>query len=305
MVYPDKIKEGATIGLVSTSSPITAEREEQCVKAIEEMGFKVKKAPNITASKGGYMAGEESLRGEILNSMFADKDVDAIFCIRGGDGANRIIDYLDLDVIRDNRKPFVGYSDVSSLHLLFNQKCDMVTFHGPMVSSNIVDNFTPEVKEAFFAAINADAEYIYKAPAGHELKVAREGKAEGVMTGGNLTVICASLGTPYDMDTDGKILFIEEVGEHVGNLDRHVYQLRNAGKFDNIKGIVLGQFTDCREDVPGYDMTRIILDAIGDKDIPVIYNIQSGHDNPMINIPLGAMTCIDTSKKELRFMTGR
>ena len=305
MVYPDKIKEGATIGLVSTSSPITAEREEQCVKAIEEMGFKVKKAPNITASKGGYMAGEESLRGEILNSMFADKDVDAIFCIRGGDGANRIIDYLDLDVIRDNRKPFVGYSDVSSLHLLFNQKCDMVTFHGPMVSSNIVDNFTPEVREAFFAAINADAEYIYKAPAGHELKVAREGKAEGVMTGGNLTVICASLGTPYDMDTDGKILFIEEVGEHVGNLDRHVYQLRNAGKFDNIKGIVLGQFTDCREDVPGYDMTRIILDAIGYKDIPVIYNIQSGHDNPMINIPLGAMTCIDTSKKELRFMTGR
>lgn len=305
MVYPDKIKEGATIGLVSTSSPITAEREEQCVKAIEEMGFKVKKAPNITASKGGYMAGEESLRGETLNSMFADKDVDAIFCIRGGDGANRIIDYLDLDVIRDNRKPFVGYSDVSSLHLLFNQKCDMVTFHGPMVSSNIVDNFTPEVKEAFFAAINADAEYIYKAPAGHELKIAREGKAEGVMTGGNLTVICASLGTPYDMDTDGKILFIEEVGEHVGNLDRHVYQLRNAGKFDNIKGIVLGQFTDCREDVPGYDMTRIILDAIGDKDIPVIYNIQSGHDNPMINIPLGAMTCIDTSKKELRFMTGR
>ncbi|HIV80022.1 MAG TPA: LD-carboxypeptidase [Candidatus Avanaerovorax faecigallinarum] len=305
MVYPDKIKEGATIGLVSTSSPITAEREEQCVKAIEEMGFKVKKAPNITASKGGYMAGEESLRGEVLNSMFADKDVDAIFCIRGGDGANRIIDYLDLDVIRDNRKPFVGYSDVSSLHLLFNQKCDMVTFHGPMVSSNIVDNFTPEVREAFFAAINADAEYIYKAPAGHELKVAREGKAEGVMTGGNLTVICASLGTPYDMDTDGKILFIEEVGEHVGNLDRHVYQLRNAGKFDNIKGIVLGQFTDCREDVPGYDMTRIILDAIGDKDIPVIYNIQSGHDNPMINIPLGAMTCIDTSKKELRFMTGR
>ena len=305
MVYPDKIKEGATIGLVSTSSPITAEREEQCVKAIEELGFKVKKAPNITASKGGYMAGEESLRGEILNSMFADKDVDAIFCIRGGDGANRIIDYLDLDVIRDNRKPFVGYSDVSSLHLLFNQKCDMVTFHGPMVSSNIVDNFTPEVREAFFAAINADAEYIYKAPAGHELKVAREGKGEGVMTGGNLTVICASLGTPYDMDTDGKILFIEEVGEHVGNLDRHVYQLRNAGKFDNIKGIVLGQFTDCREDVPGYDRTRIILDAIGDKDIPVIYNIQSGHDNPMINIPLGAMTCIDTSKKELRFMTGR
>ena len=305
MVYPDKIKEGATIGLVSTSSPITAEREKQCVKAIEGMGFKVKKAPNITASKGGYMAGEESLRGEILNSMFADKEVDAIFCIRGGDGANRIIDYLDLDVIRDNRKPFVGYSDVSSLHLLFNQKCDMVTFHGPMVSSNIVDNFTPEVKEAFFAAINADAEYIYKAPAGHELKVAREGKAEGVMTGGNLTVICASLGTPYDMDTDGKILFIEEVGEHVGNLDRHVYQLRNAGKFDNIKGIVLGQFTDCREDVPGYDMTRIILDAIGDKDIPVIYNIQSGHDNPMINIPLGAVTCIDTSKKELRFMTGR
>ena len=305
MVYPEKIEKGATIGLVSPSSPITSEREEQCVKAIEDLGFKVKKAPNITASKGGYMAGEESLRGEVLNTMFADKDVDAIFCIRGGDGANRIIDFIDLDIVRNNKKPFVGYSDISSLHLLFNQKCDMVTFHGPMVSSNIVDHFTPEVEEAFFAAINADREYVYKAPEGYELKVARDGKAEGVMTGGNLTVICASLGTPYEMDTDGKILFIEEVGEHVGNLDRHVYQLRNAGKLDNVKGIVLGQFAGCNVDVPGYDMTRIMLDAIGDKNIPVFYNVQSGHDNPMINLPLGAMTCMDTAKKELKFLTGR
>ena len=303
MVYPDKIKEGATIGLVSTSSPITAEREEQCVKAIEEMGFKVKKAPNITASKGGYMAGEESLRGEILNSMFADKDVDAIFCIRGGDGANRIIDYLDLDVIRDNRKPFVGYSDVSSLHLLFNQKCDMVTFHGPMVSSNLVDAFDEETARALFDALSGEGDYVFRNPPDIPVRVMKEGRATGPLTGGNLSLLSAAMGTPYEMDARGKIIFIEEVAEPVTKIEKWCYQLRNAGKFRDCRGVLLGQLTDISNELmPEYTALDCIGEILADYDIPVMYDLQSGHGRPMITLPFGALCTMYTASGYIGFV---
>ena len=118
-------------------------------------------------------------------------------------------------------------------------------------------------------------------------------------------MLCASVGTPYEIDTKGKILFIEEIGEHIGNLDRHVYQLKNAGLLDEVKGIVLGQFARCDVDEEGFDMTRVILDAIGDMDIPVMYNIQSGHDFPMITLPMGAVCQMDTETKTIKFKVER
>lgn len=305
MRYPEKLKAGAVIGLVSPSSPVSEERQEACCKVMRSMGFRVKKADNISASKGGYMAGEEKVRGEWINRMFADPEVEAIFCIRGGDGANRIIPYIDLDVVRKNPKIFQGYSDITSLHLLFNQKCDLVTFHGPMISSNVVDQFDDETKKGFFESLTADEAYTYCPPEGFPIGAAREGCAEGEITGGNLTVLCASVGTPYEIETRGKILFIEEIGEHIGNLDRHVYQLKNAGLLDEVKGIILGQFARCEVDEEGFDMTRVVMDAIGDMDIPVMYNVQSGHGFPMITLPMGAVCRMDTETKSIVFETGR
>lgn len=305
MKYPEKLFKGATIGLVATSSQVSSERAKASIKVLEDMGFNVKVADNLAVSKGGYMAGDEEIRADWINRMFADDEVDAIFCIRGGDGANRIIDYLDLDSVRKNKKIFMGYSDVTSLHLLFNQECDLVTFHGPMVSSNMIDHFDEESKAACFEALTADAEYIYKAPEGFEIGIARQGMAEGPLTGGNLTVMCASLGTPYEMDTKGKILFIEEIGEHIGNLDRHIYQLRNSGKLRDAAGILLGQFTRCNTDEEDYTIVNVILEATKDLGIPVMYNIQSGHDFPMINIPMGAQCTMDTANKSIHFSVDR
>ena len=305
MKYPNKLKKGAVIGLVSPSSPISEEREEQCKNVIESLGYKVKMSDNITASKGGFMAGDEKIRAQWINKMFADPEVDAIFCIRGGDGANRIIEYIDLDIIRNNKKIFVGYSDITSLHFLFNQKCDLVTFHGPMVSSNMVDNFDDESKSAFFEALNAENEYTYKAPAGFEVGVAREGKSRGIMVGGNLTVMCASLGTSVEMQTRDKIIFIEEIGEHIGNLDRHIYQLRNAGKFDGARGIILGQFARCNVEEEDYTIVQSVMDATEGLNIPVMYNIQSGHGFPMINLPMGAECFMDTDSKSITFKIER
>lgn len=301
MKYPEKLKKGATVGIIAPSSPVPEERVGQCIETVESLGYRVKAADNLAASKGGYMAGDERVRGQWINRMFEDPEVDAVFCLRGGDGANRVIDFLDLEVIRNNPKIFVGYSDVTSLHLLFNQQCDLVTFHGPMVSSNMVDHFDPESREAFFEAIAEEGSYSYKAPSGKEIGVAREGCAKGRLTGGNLTVICASVGTPYEIDTTGKILFIEEIGEHIGNLDRHIYQLRNAGKFDSAAGILLGQFTRCDQDEPDYSIVDVVLEATEGLNIPVMYNIQSGHDFPMINLPMGAVCTMDTTEKSIIF----
>ncbi len=302
MIFPKKLQKGDTIGIVSPSSQVSAERVTQAEKALKDLGFQVKLSDNHACCKGGYMAGEESVRGTWINRMFADPEVDAIFCMRGGDGANRIIDFIDLDVIRSNPKIFVGYSDITSLHLLFNQECDLVTFHGPMVSSNIVDHFDAETSAALFASLTDDTPtYAYKAPKGMELQVARHGKAEGLMTGGNLTVMCNALGTFYDMDTKDKIIFIEEIGGHIGNMDRCIYQLRNAGKLEDAVGILLGQFTECRYETEHYDMVNILLEATADLNLPILYNVQSGHGFPMINLPMHANCRMDTESKTIVF----
>lgn len=303
MLYPKKINAGATIGLVSPCSAISEERLESCKRALKNMGFSIKLSENICANKGGYMAGDEKERGQWINKMFADPEVDAIFCIRGGDGGNRVTPYIDLDIVRANPKAFVGYSDITSFHLLFNQQADLITFHGPMVSSNLVDHLDAETKFSLFSCLNAEDSYSYVPPQGFDLKVLREGKADGPITGGNLTVVCASIGTPYEIDTKDKILFVEDLDAHIGNMDRHVYQLKNAGLLDHAKGIIIGQFTDCEYDEPDYGIGQVFLDATQDLNIPVMSNIQSGHGFPMVTLPMGAMCHMDTKAKSITFET--
>lgn len=290
------------VGLICSSSAVSAERESACKKAIENMGYRVKAADNLTADCGGYMAGSGSVRGKWINAMFADPDVDAVFCVRGGNGGSRAMEYLDLDLIRNNPKIFVGYSDVTSIHLAITQSCGFVTFHGPMVSSNIVDHFDEETKKSFFEAINAEKSYAFQNPQGHELCVLKEGQGCGELTGGNLALLSASIGTPYEVDTKGRILFIEEVGESVSRIERFACHLRNAGKFAQCSGILLGQFTDCsNERKPSYTELECLRELLEGLDIPVLYNVQSGHGHPMMTLPFGARCKIDTKEKTIRF----
>ena len=134
MKYPKKLQQGDTVGLVATSSRVSTERIAECVKCMEDMGYKVKTAANLDTVYAGFMAGTGKERADELNKMFADPEVDAILCLRGGDGSSRIMEYLDYEVIKNNPKLFVGYSDVTNLHTALTKKCDLVTFHGPMVS---------------------------------------------------------------------------------------------------------------------------------------------------------------------------
>lgn len=301
MTYPKKLEKGATVGLICPSSAISEERKAQCIETVEKLGYKVKTADNLTEDLGGYMAGSGKVRGEWINKMFADPEVDAIFCIRGGDGGTRTPEYIDLDIVRANPKIFVGYSDVTTMHLLFNQKADLVTFHGPMVSSNMVDGFDDEMKESFFAAINAEGNFEFKNPKDVEIKTLKEGKGEGILVGGNLSILSASIGTPYELDTDGKILFMEEVLEPITKIEKWIYHLRNAGKFAKCNGIILGQFTKIRNDAEDYDYLCCIKDALEGIDIPVMYDVQSGHGSQIMTLPLGAKCKMDTSSNKIMF----
>jgi muramoyltetrapeptide carboxypeptidase len=306
MRYPDQLKKGDTVGLICSSSPVSEERAQQCIALLESLGYQVKAAENLAVNYGGYMAGEGAIRGAAINRMFADPDVKAIFCVRGGDGGSRVMEHIDLPLIKRNPKIFVGYSDVTSLHIAINQACGLVTFHGPMVSSNMVDRFDAETSESFFSAINAEKDFEFKNPAGHELQALKEGCSEGVLVGGNLAVISAGIGTYYEIDTKDKILFIEDVDEGVYRIERFAYQLRNAGKLKAAKGILLGQFSNCEnKDMPEYDVIRCLQDILDGLDIPVMHNVQSGHGSPMMTLPFGAVCRIDTGSKAISFKIER
>ena len=302
MIVPKKIKKGDTVGLVCPSSNITEERKEKCIKAISDLGFRALPADNLTDSYAGYMAGKSHVRGEWINKMFANPEVDAIFCIRGGDGSSRIMEYLDLDIIKRNPKIFVGYSDITNLHLLLNQKCDLVTYHGPMVSSNMVDNFPTESRESFLNTLGQTEGYCFVNQKGYSVETLLPGNGEGTLIGGNLSLLSASIGTPYEVDTDGKILFIEEVEEPLTKIDKWIYHLRNSGKFKRVKGILLGQFTDIGTSAGGsYSYLDSVKDAVAELGIPVLYNIQSGHGDEIMTLPLGAKCFVDSDKREIRF----
>ncbi|MFT5874101.1 MAG: muramoyltetrapeptide carboxypeptidase [Clostridium sp.] len=302
MKYPKKLKNGATIGLICPSSPVSVERLLQCENVIKSLGYKVKIADNLTTNYAGYMAGDGAIRGKWINAMFADPQIDAIFCLRGGDAGSRAMEFLDLEMIKKNPKIFVGYSDITSMHLAFTQTCEFPTFHGPMVSSNMVENFDEETRESFFKALNANEAYEFKNTKGQELMVLKKGKATGELIGGNLALLASSIGTSYELDTKGKILFIEEVDEKMNRIERFAYQLRNSGKFNDCAGIILGQFIDCEnKGMPKYTEIECFKDILRGIDVPVMYNIQSGHDYPMMTLTFGATCTMDTAAKTISF----
>ena len=302
MRFPKKIKCGDTIGIIAPSSPLSDGKLEKCQKVLEDMGYKVKVGKSPYESVCGYMAGSAELRASDINLMFADKEVDAIFCIRGGYSSCKVMEHLDYDTIKNNPKIFVGYSDITSFNIAFNQKCDFVTYHGPMVSSNMIENYDDFTKKSFEDAINMDNELELKNPEGEEFKVLVEGYAKGQITGGNMTLITPSIGTDYEIDTKGKIIFMEEVDETVPKIEKMLYQLKYSGKFDDCVGVILGDFNNCINTYDeSYNIDCLMKDFFKDFYKPVMYNIKSGHCSPMSTIILGAACTVDTINKTIIF----
>ena len=302
MIKPQALKYGDTIGIIAPAN-YSGDSGNIMVKDLEARGFKVVLGDSFYA-KWYNFGGTDEVRANDINKMFKDKNIKAIFCVRGGYGSIRLLDLIDFETIKKNPKIFVGYSDITTLLLAITQKTDLVTFHGPM-SSNY-KNFDDITNTSFFNTImNNKTSYELSDYSGSALRTVREVKAEGEIVGGNLSLIVASLGTKYEIDTKGKILFIEEVGEYTYRIDRMFQQLKLAGKFDDASGIILGNFNKANKEAPeDMSLEDIFDDSFGKLKKPVISGFSSGHVRPLITLPIGARAKIDTSVNKIEIING-
>ena len=300
MICGKKLKFGDTLGLIAPSGAVRTEGAiERAVAETERMGFKVKLGESA-GQKYGYLSGTDEVRARDINRMFADDEVDAIVCLRGGYGAMRILDQLDYELIAKHPKIFMGFSDITALHIALLEKCGLVTFHGPMAAANWagkpLDDFSRD--SMYRALMNAEPAGELVNPPEYPRQTVNPGKAEGQLVGGNLMLIASSLGTPWELDTKDRIIFIEEVGERTYCVDRMLTQLRLAGKFRDCAGVVFGDFADCPIEYPEFGLTleEIIRDVVAPCGQPVFTGLRCGHCSPKLTLPFGVRARLDADQ---------
>jgi len=279
-------KKGDKLALVAPASFVTAEKLEKAVQNFEEMGFRVHYNSSVLL-KHGYLAGNDQARLADLHRAYADKSIAGIVSVRGGYGTLRFLEMLDYQLINDNPKPLLGFSDITSLLLAIYQKTNSPVFHAPMG----VSTFNDFTKNAFQKAMMESDSYSISAEA--EAYVVNAGKAKGELLGGNLAVICSLLGTKFQPDFSGKIVFLEEVGEAPYRIDRMLSQLLMVKSMKKAAGIVLGTFARCNAD-KHYDdiqdslsLKEVIIDRLSSLKIPVVYGFSFGHLENNAVLPIG------------------
>jgi muramoyltetrapeptide carboxypeptidase len=307
---PLRVRPGDTIGLIEPASNSNDAFDLTLVEeAIVAMGLKPKRAAHLL-DRYGYLAGQDKDRAADINAMFADKDVRAIFAVRGGWGCQRLLPFLDWGIIRANPKLLLGFSDITALHMAIAAKGGFVTLHGPNASSawgkSSVDSFR---SVAFDGATP-----LYQNPVPSEdrlvqrrwrTQILRGGKAQGRLLGGNLTVLTALAGTPYLPDFDGAILFLEDVGEAEYRIDRMLTQLAQAGVMKNLAGVVFGQCTDCRASdgsTSEFTLSAVLQQHLGMLGIPAYQGAWFGHITDQFTIPVGVRAEIDADAGTLRLL---
>lgn len=282
----NRLNPGDTIGLISPSSPAKENEIELGIKFFKDKGFNVKVGKNIY-NKIGYLAGSDLERAEDVMSMFLDSSVKMILCIRGGYGVIRTLPYLNFDIIKNNPKLFIGFSDITTYLNIFYNKCGFVTFHGPMLNSNF-DDIT--INHLLYTLTNGYIPYTITNPSAFPTTTNFDSSVTGILVGGNLSTICSTLGTDYEIDTNNKILFLEEVNEEPYSIDKMFTQLLLCNKLNCCKGIILGQFTKCS--LPHYERSLTLSEVISDRILslnkPTIMNFMSGHGYPKLTLPIGA-----------------
>ena len=310
-LVPPALYRGDTIAIIAPASVPERERIDRAVSRLEEMGFRVKFFGDIYR-RWGYLAGDDETRAEELMQAVADPEVAAIFPARGGTGVTRLLDMLDYSLFRKHPKILTGFSDITALHAALQEQAGLVTFHSPhpMDGIGMPDGLTDLSARTFWRAVLAENYVAHEKP-GFEIPLndaEREnittlvaGNAEGKIVGGNLSLVCALLGTPYEFDMTGNILLLEEVAEQPYRIDRFLSQLRLAGKFDVIAGVILGQFTDCE---PGPNKPSLTLAEIFDGyfshlGIPVLANFPTGHTPDNATLPLGVAVELDADQKRI------
>lgn len=305
MIEPKPLFPGASVALVAPSSAVPEEKLQPALDLVRELGMEPVLYPSCYyVNRDGYFAASDAQRAADINNAFADGSIDGVWCIRGGYGAHRLVPLLDLDCIRSNPKWFGGYSDITALHTAFNQLCGLATFHCTMPSTEPhPDEYTMGyLKKALFGGLSG----ALANPENQPVQTLVPGSAEGILCGGNLSLLAASIGTPWELDCKGKILFLEDIGEKTYRIDGMLTQLRNAGKFRDCAGIVLGAWTDCPPENPEQTLTltEIFDQLIVPAGKPAVMELSCGHCTTTMALPLGRMCSLNADTRGLTVKEG-
>ena len=307
---PDRLRAGATVGLVTPASNVP-ENEDllAAMDLVRSLGFEAKAAPNLRRRKQ-YLAGSDQQRADDLNGMFADDEVDAIFCVRGGYGSGRLLRDLDYRTIANNPKILMGYSDITAILNAIHVKTGMVTYHGPIAG----DNFSSYTYEQFQRILMEPRQVtrIAQPPAFVEQPGVVErknrltpivpGRAEGKLIGGNLSLLVTLLGTPYEPDFDGAILFLEDISEPPYSVDRMLTHLWLTGHLERTAGIVFGKFTDDDYDSNTLSMEQVLRERCEPLGIPTLRGAMIGHVEDQTVVPIGVNARLDVDEGTLKLL---
>ena len=295
---PAMLKKGDKIALISPAGPVAAEKFANAVSNMENLGL-VPVYNEIARSTYGYFSATDEQRLADLHWAFANPEVKGVWCLRGGYGCTRLLPYIDYGVIKKNHKVFIGYSDITALHHAFYQKCGLQTFHGPVASSQLFSEYTlQQVKAMFFegqtefqVSPHIQTEEKYR----QEIKMLFPGKAEGRLTGGNLTLLAAMAGTQFAPSYKHKLVFIEEVGEKPYRIDRMLTQLSQASDITKCSGIIFGTFYDCevKTEENSFNLIEVLQDFVNKIKKPAIYGFPVGHVPDMVTLPMDAQALLD------------
>ncbi|MBI3004745.1 MAG: LD-carboxypeptidase [Ignavibacteriales bacterium] len=301
IVKPPRLKIGDVIGLVApASTPSSGEKIEKGARYLERLGYRVKVGKYVHEVVG-YLAGTDEQRAADLNEMIRDRQVKAVFALRGGYGTPRILSRVDFSALRKTPKIFVGYSDLTALQLAMFKKTGLVSFSGPMVSVEMWNSIDPYTEEHFWRLITSTSKIgTLSNPETEPLQTLRAGKAAGRLLGGNFSLVASLMATPYLPILKKAILILEEVDEAPHRVDRMFAQLKNAGILKNVSGILLGKFTDCvpsDASKPHLTISQVLEDLSRQVQCPVLSNVQYGHIPKKLTIPLGLTARIDTGKR--------
>ncbi len=305
---PVRLRAGATVGIIAPGSPIAGERYTQALTNVAAMGFQVKEGKYTRASHG-YLAGSDDQRLADIHSVFADPEVEGVWCIRGGYGAMRLLPHIDYELIRRSPKPFIGYSDITALHLAFYEKTGLVCFHGPVAASELPEDTVQYFRDVLMEPVSGHFIEVPAADAvleGDEFRpfVINAGRAQGPLVGGNLSLLSAMAGTPYLPPFKDKIVFIEDIGEQPYRVDRMLYQLAQATDFTQAAGIVMGVFNDCnpKGSSPSLSLVETLTEFFIQWKVPVVYGFPFGHVAHQATLPYGILAELDTAKGRLTLL---
>jgi muramoyltetrapeptide carboxypeptidase len=303
---PKKLKQGDLIGIISpASSPDDLSKINRGVEYLEKLGYRVEIGKNV-GTKEGYLAGSDLQRLSDLHEMFNNKNIKAIFSIRGGYGSGRLLDKIDYRLIGNNPKIFVGYSDITALQMAFYAKTGLVTFGGPMVAVDFHDEISPFTEEVFWRTITSDKKIgRIQNPRKEKFYLLNKGRGQGRLLGGNLSVLTSLMGTDYFPKLKDSILLLEDINEAPYRIDRMLNQLKLAKVLKQVNGVILGHFVDCYEPDPAkqtFTLNEVIMEYFQNSKLPVLYNVKHGHIKENITIPFGLKCSLNATRGFIEIM---